>query len=881
MTRRKRMLADLEQDISDHLERETQDNIDRGMSPEDARRVAMRKFGNVARVKEETWEVWSAVWLEQLLQDVRFGIRTLLRSPSLTVAAVIAIALGIGINVGIFSVLNGLALRLLPVPRAQELVSVNQIFHFQGRGDRSTHNDSSWFSYSEYLDYRDHNHVFAGLAAYEPYVEATVKGIDVRQVLGTAASCNYFDVLIEHPAQGRGFVESDCTSQGANAVVVVSDELWRGRFASDPFLVGKRIVLNQTAFTVIGIAPPGFTGTEPIPSAFWVPVTMQQALEPGSDRLSNDNMSWLALLGRTRPGVTIEEVRADLGVISGRIDQSHSGPKRTTSLAVHAATFFSSPEQRSFLIPAASVILAAFALVLLISCANVANLLLARASVRQKEIALRLSMGAGRWRLVRQLLTESLLLSLAGGALGSVIAFWSFVRIMQLVTSHLPSDFPPIAVNVAPNLQVLAYALVLSVITGVAFGLVPALRSSRPDLNIAIKGDGARFVAGKRSGRLLLDLLVGSQVAVCMVLLLAAGLLLRGLYQAQTIDPGFEIKGVATMFMHMGRQGYDQTRATLFMRQFRERIKDLPGVTAVAQAECAPLSHDFSGSTFTIPGRTGAVPMEYNHISPDYFSLLGIPIVRGRSFRPGEMRDAPGIIVTESTARRLWPGQDPLGKALREELGREYSVIGVAKDAQVAHLGQIDGNYLYFPTGPEDDVRSYVMVRYSTGFTDTAKSIRDLAQSIDPNVSVNVSPLEDYLEVWRAPSRIVAALSGSLGALALLLCSIGVYGMVSYSVSRSVRDIGIRMALGADRVEVMRHVIWKAMRPVLIGGTVGVILCAAVSGVLSSMMFGLGTHDPIAFISVPFFLLAVAFFATFIPARRAMKVDPMVALRCE
>ena len=881
MTRRKRMLADLEQDIRDHLERETQDNIDRGMSPEDARHAALRKFGNVARVKEQTWEVWSVVWLEQLLQDVRFGIRTLLRSPGLTVAAVMAIALGIGINVGIFSVLNGLALRLLPVPRAQDLVSVNQIIHFQGRGNRSIHNDSSWFSYSEYLDYRDHNHVFDGLVAYEPYVEANLRGIDVRQVLGTAASCNYFNVLIEHPAQGRGFAESDCASRRSNAVAVVSDDLWRGRFAADPSLVGKKIVLNQTAFTVIGIARPGFTGTEPIPSAFWVPVTMQQALEPGSDRLSNDNMSWLALLGRTRAGVTMQEVRADLGVIAGRIDQSYSGVGRTTSLAIHPATFFSSPEQRSFLIPVASVILAAFALVLLISCANVANLLLARASVRQREIALRLSMGAGRWRLVRQLLTESLLLSLAGGTLGSVIAFWSFVWIMQLVTSHLPNDFPPIAVNVAPNLQVLAYALVLSLFTGVAFGLVPALRSSRPDLIGSIKGDGTQFGAGKKSGRFLLDMLVGSQVAVCMVLLLAAGLLLRGLYQAQTIDPGFEIKGVATMFMPMGRQGYDQTRATQFMRQFRERVRNLPGVTALAQAECAPLSHDFSGSQFTVPGRTGTVPMEYNHVSPDYFSLLGIPIMRGRSFTPGETHDAPAIIVTESTARRLWPGLDPIGKALREDSGREYSVIGVAKDAQVAHLGQLDTNYLYFPAGPEDDVRSYVMVRYSTGFTDAAKSIRDAAQSIDPGVSVDVTLLEDYLEVWRAPSRIVAALSGALGALALLLCSIGVYGMVSYSVSRSVREIGIRMAMGADGLGVMRHVIWMAMRPVLIGGTVGVVLCAAVSGVLSSMLFGLGAHDPFAFISVPFFLLAVAFGATFMPARRAMRVDPMVALRCE
>lgn len=879
MTRRKRMLERLDEDIRDHLERETQDNIDRGMSPEDAHYAALRKFGNVARVKEQTHEVWSIAWLEQLLQDIRFGTRTLWRSPGLTVAAVLAIALGVGINVGIFSVLNGLALRLLPVPRAQEIVSIDQTLHFRGQGDRSVHNNPGWFSYSEYLEYRDHNDVFSGLVAYEPYVDATLADGNVRQILGTAASCNYFDVLTEHPARGRGFVDSDCVSFGANAVAVVSDELWRGRFGADPSLVGKKIVLNRTSYTVIGIARPGFTGTEPIPSAFWVPLTMQEALEPGQDRLSNDNMSWLAMLGRTRPGVTIEEVRANLGVIAGRIDQRHPG--RTTSLAIHTATFFSSPVERQLLIPVASVVLAAFALVLLIACANVTNLLLARASVRQKEIALRLSLGAGRWRLVRQSLTESLLLSLTGGALGSIIAFWSFIRVTRFVVNHLPHDFPPFAVNVAPNMHVLAYALLLTLFTGIAFGLAPALRSSRLDLNSSMKADGMPSGSGKRSGRFLLNTLVGSQVAVCMVLLLAAGLLLRGLYYAQTVDPGFEIKGVATTFLDLGKQGYDQPHATQFMMRFRERLRGLPGVMEVAQAECAPLSHDFSVAHFTVPGRADKVAIEYNHVSPNYFSLTGIPIVRGRSFTPEEKRDTPGIIVTESTAHRLWPGQDPLGKMLRESSGREDAVIGVAKDAQVAHLGELNTSYLYFPSGPEDDSRSYVLVRYATGFGDVAKSIRDAAQSIDPNVAIDVTRLEDYLEVWRAPSRIVAGLSGTLGVLALLLCSIGVYGMVSYSVSRSVREIGIRMALGANKTNVMSHVLWQAMRPVLIGAAVGVALCGAVSGVLSSMMFGLGTHDPIAFVSVPLFLLAVAAIATLIPARRAMQVDPIVALRCE
>ncbi|MGC1293553.1 MAG: ABC transporter permease [Alloacidobacterium sp.] len=875
MKRRKRMLEELDQDIRDHLESETQDNLDRGMSPEEARHAALRKFGNVTRVKEETWEVWSVVWLEQLLQDTRFGLRTLWRSPGLTVAAVLAIALGIGVNVGVFSVLNGVALRLLPIPRAEQIVSVNQIFH--GRFSRNTHGEGSMFSYAEYLDYRDHNHVFTGLVAYEPFVEATLAGGDVQQLLGTATSCNYFEVLSERPAHGRGFASSDCAAPGENAVVVVSDDLWRGRFAGDPSLVGKRIILNRTAYTVVGIARPGFTGTELIPSAFWAPITLQKALEPGIDRLADANMSWLALLGRTKDGITMQQVRADLDVIAGRIDRLHPG--RTTSLAIHTATFFSSPEEREFLIPAASVVLAAFALVLLIACANVANLLLARASVRQREIALRLSIGASRWRLVRQLLTESLLLSLAGGVLGSVVAFWSFVKITQLVVSHLPHGLPAITLNVAPNLHVLAYALLLTVLTGITFGLIPALQSSRLDLNATMKGDGTVPGSGKRSRRLLLNTLVGSQVAVCMVLLLAAGLLLRGLYYAQTVNPGFEEKNIAQVFLNLGTQGYDENRATAFIARLRERIRGYPGVIDVAQAECAPLSHDFSADHFSIPGRPDKIPTEYNHVSPNYFSLVGIPIVRGRGFTSAETRDAQGIIVTESTARRLWPGEDPLAKTLREETGREYSVIGVAKDAQVSHLGELNTSYLYFP-GPADS-RTYVLIRYAPDFTEIANGIRDAAKSIDPDVSVDVTKLEDNLEVWRAPSRIVAGLAGTLGAVALLLASIGVYGMVSYSVSRSVREIGIRMALGANGADVMSHVLWQAMRPVLIGGLVGVALCAGVSGVLSGMMFGVSAHDPIAFISVPFFLMAVALLASFIPARRAMRVDPMVALRCE
>jgi len=875
--RKEQVSKELDEELNGFLELAAEEKMKQGMRRNDALRAVRLERGNLEVSKEAVRAAgWESI-VETCWQDLRFAVRVLRNNPGFTAAAVLAIALGVGINVGIFSVLNGAALRLLPIPRAEQVVSIDQILH--GQFKRNAHNGSSMFSYSEYLDYRDHNHVFSGLLAYEPFVEATLGGGKMKELTGALATCNYFDVLGEHPAEGRGFVESDCAAPGGNAVVVISDDLWRGTFASHPSLVGKRIILNRTAYTVVGIAPPGFRGTEPIPSSFWAPITMQKVLDPWSDRMADENLSWLAVLGRLQPGVMMEQVRADLNVIAGRIDLLHPG--RSTSLAVRTATFFSRQEEREILTPVVSVIFAAFGLVLLVACANVANLLLARASVRQKEIALRLSIGASRWRLVQQLLTESLLLSLIGGTLGSLLAFWSFEAITRLIISHLPHEVSTLTLNVAPDFRVLGYGLGLTFLTGIGFGLIPALQSSRQDLNTSLKEDGAHSGPGKRSGRFLRNALVGTQVAVCMILLLAAGLLLRGLYHAQTVDPGFEMKGVATMFLNLGQQGYDDTRGTAFMGRLRQRISELPGVIEVAQAECAPLSHDFSADAFTVPGRVEKIGIEYNHVSPEYFSVVGVPIVRGRGFLPGETHDSPGVVVTESTARRLWPDEDALAKTLRESDGREYSVIGVARDAQVAHLGDVHTTYLYFPAGPQDNLRVYTLVRYAGDFPATAKGIRSVVQSLDADMPVDVTKLEDYLEVWRQPSRIVAALSGALGALALLLASIGVYGVVSYSVSRRVHEIGVRMALGADRTEVMKLVLEQAIGPVLIGGVVGVAACAAVSHVLSSMLFGLSAHDPIAFISVPLLLLIVAMVASYIPARRAMSVDPIVALRYE
>jgi predicted permease len=814
--------------------------------------------------------------MQILLQDIRYGLRMLGRNPGFTAVAVLAIALGIGVNAGIFSVLNGAALRMLPVPSAEQIVSIDQIF--QGTFKRSNHGEPTLFSYSEYQEYRANNHVFSGLIAYDPFLNATLAGGRARQLYGQPTSCNYFDALNEHPSLGRGFVEADCAASRAGAVVVLSDQLWQGAFGADPTLIGKRIVLNRTAFTVIGIAPPGFGGTEPVPSSFWVPITMQPVLEPDSDLFGDTNVSWLALLARVKPGVSIGKVRADLSVIANSIDERHAG--RRTSLAIRTATFLGRPEEHNLVLGAAAVILVAFGLVLLIASANVANLMLARATARQREMAIRLSVGAGRWRLIRQLLTESLMLALLGGVAGSLLAFWTFEALSNFVISHLPHGTPELALNLTPDLRVFGYALLLTVITGLLSGLAPALHASRPDVNTALKDGDSSF--GGRGGRWLRQSLVAVQVAVCMILLIAAGLLLRGLYFTQTVDPGFTMSGIAVVSMDLRTQGFKEEQAAAFERRLKEKVAGLPGVEGIAEAGETPLNDNHWFTDFSIPGSSAEYDVEHNEISQGYFSMIGIPIVRGREFTKQEVLTGARVaIVTETTARKFWPGEDPIGKILREGDKTELQIVGVARDAQVSHLGKTPKLYVYLPAGPKEQSRLQLMIRGGGGFAAVAAGVRSAAADLDPDVLVDVTKFEDNMENWRVPARIVAGLSGSLGALALLLAAVGIYGVVSYAVSRRTREIGIRMTLGADGRDVLRLVLRQSMRPVLMGGAIGIVGCAGVSWVLSSMLFGISARDPVAFLFVPVFLLGIALLASYLPARRATRVNPVVALRYE
>lgn len=813
-----------------------------------------------------------------LSHDVQYAARTLRNNPGFAAVAVLAVALGIGVNTGIFTVLNGAALRPLPVAGAGDVFNVFQ--SLRGVENRNVNGEASFLSTREYEMYRDSNHVFSGMAAYGPVLDVTFGGEHPRRVMGQFASCNYFDVVKEQPALGRGFAADECSVPGAGSVIVLNHDFWKTEFASDPAIVGKAIAVNRKPFTVIGVAHQGFQGTEPVVAQFWVPLTTQPMLQPHFSPLTT-NTSWLVALGRRKPGVPASQIRADLAVIAGRIDQQTPG--RQTRLFVETAKFLGMPEARQTVLAVGALLLAAVGMVLLVACANVANLMLARAAGRTREIAIRLSLGAGRRRLIQQLLTESLVIALLGGAIGSVAAVWSFQAIVGFLLSHLPPGIPPVMIRVGPDFRVLAYSLAITLLTGVVFGLAPALQASRPDLNSALKDGLPALGARARSHGFLRQVLVGAQVTASMVLLIAAGLLLRGLYRAQTIDTGFQMKNVASAYFDLRGQGYTPERATVFQKQLMERLAAIPGVEGVAQVDMLPLSDSHSRADMKLAGDDRERDAEINYVSASFFSVLNIPIIRGRNFTNAETAGgAPVAIVNDSTARALWPGQDPLGKVLT--LGRNdppISVIGMTADAQVSRLGVVKGLYLYLPESPAEQIRANILVRTSAAQPSLPASIRGAVQAIDPLLPVEVSPLEGNLEFWRIPSRIVATLTGCLGALALILASVGVYGVVAYGVSRRTKEIGIRMSLGAAARDVARLILWASVKPVAIGVVLGVAGGAAISQALQSMLFGLSAHDPLVFLLAPLVLMLTGLLASLVPALRAIRVDPVMALRCE
>ncbi len=497
------------------------------------------------------------------LQDLRYSLRLFRQSPGFALVAVLALAFGIGVNSAIFTLLNAIALRPLPVYKAGEVVTVYQVM--QGLRTRNVHGSRTYFSYPEYAAYRDQNHVFTGLAAHAS-THLALGGAGARRLTGFVVSCNYFSLLAPALPLGRGFLPSECGAPGSAPVVVLSHALWKGHFAADPQIVGKTIVLNRGNYTIVGVAPEGFSGASLEGAEVWAPFSVHEQWNQGrGNYLTDANMSWLEVVGRLKPGVSLAAARADLAVIAAGVDRQNPG--RKTTLVVDTATFMNNPEGRGPVLGVGAVILAAVSLVLVIACANLANLLLARAVGRRKEIAVRLAVGASRWRLLRQLLTESLLLSVGGGVLGLLAAWATLHTMVPLLMAQLPDEVHSISLNPNPDIRIVLYSLTLAFVTGIGFGLIPALQGSNPDLNSALKDSGA--TTGGRSAGWLRNSLVTAQVAVCLVLLVAAGLLVRGLQSAQAIDPGFETRGIVTAGFDLSLEGYDEPRTQPFTASWR------------------------------------------------------------------------------------------------------------------------------------------------------------------------------------------------------------------------------------------------------------------------------------------------------------------------
>lgn len=825
--------------------------------------------------------------LLHLLGDLRYAVRRLGASPSFTAVTVLTIAIGVGINTGLFSVLNGIALRGLPAPAADELVTIHQIV--EGDSERHVEGSASMFSTMEYRTYVDRTRTLSGVLGYSMQMQlgGALSDDAVSPRTATFVTCNYFDVLGQPLALGPGFGDQDCLA-GAAPKIVLAHDAWMSEFGADPGIVGRNLVLNRQSFTVVGIAPEGVRGLDFTPVSYFAPIAAQPLVLPGFDWYGDERTSWLKLIGRRADDISIDEVRAEMSVIAAGLDRQR--PPRQTALAIDRARKLSGPAERPIALAIGSIIMASFALVLLIACANVGNLLLAHATARSRELAVRFSLGASRARVVQSLLAESLVIAAVGGLLGSILAVASFDVLVAFVVSALPFDTLELMIDTSPDIRVLLFALALSLGSGIVCGLVPALRATRMDLHTAVK-QGDLGASGPWSRSRLQGALVGVQVAACMVLMIAAGLLLRGLQATQSADVGFAYENVAVAAFGWG-EGYNIERISALQRQVTERVAALPGIDGVAQVAVTPLETTSRAMQASLPGTDSAFVAGANTVSPGYFALVGIPIVRGRTFTDDELGAAStAVIVTESTARRLWPGRDPLGQTITttqrdirtgERLGdRTVEVVGVAADAQIAMFGNVPSTYLYFPAIPQAQSDLDLLVRTGLDFGAAAATIRAVVAEVDPVLEVRVEPLEANLDIWRRLSALVSAFASSLGMVALALAAVGIYGVVAYAVAMRLREIGIRLALGASTRDVFALILRRTMRPIFIGALTGIAAAAAVSRVLSSVLFGVSAFDPIGLGGSAVFVIAIAVAAGVLAARPATRADPMVTLRCE
>jgi putative ABC transport system permease protein len=818
--------------------------------------------------------------MDTLWQDLRYGIRMLFKNPFVTAVAVLSLALGIGANSTIFSLVNAVLLKPLPAERPDRLVRLHSILP---DGSRSLQ-----ISYPNYIDYRDQNQVFSGLVAVS--LTAFTLGADGQtdQILGETVSGNYFTVLGIRAAPGRVFMPEE-DRPGGHPVAVVSHGLWQRRFAADPALVGKIVDLNGDSFTVVGLASKEFTGTfAGAVVDVWVPM-MQTSAMRGSGALTDRNKASLQAIGRLRDEVNMDQAQAGMSTLVRQIEQAYPDADKGGGITLVEATLLHG-SLRSAASGFFGIVMALVALVLLIACANIANLLLARAMGRRREIATRLAMGASRFRIIRQFITESLIVTLLGGAVGILIATW----VSALLMRFNPIPFVPLRFDLSVDSRVLLFTLLISLLIGLLLGLAPALQASKPDLVPALKDDSGTVCGSQRRSRLF-SMFVIAQVAMSLALLFSAGLFLQSLRNASSLDPGFDPKNALAMDIDLDSKGLSNEQGLQFYRSLVERIRSLPEARSVTLANLAPLDIATQKRGVIIEGHEPppgqpALRLSFNRVDIAYFQTLGIPLVSGRDFNDRDKAGSAGVvIINENMAKRFWPGVDPIGKqfvlaseAKQDAPEMRLEVIGVAKDVKYRTLGEEAQPHMYLPFLQHYDPSMALLVKTAGDPAAMIGTVQREVQKQDAEVQgFFARTLIQHMAFSLMPARLAAALLAVFGLLALLLATVGIYGTISYAVSQRTHEIGLRMALGAQRSDILKLILGHGLAMTLIGIAVGVGASFALARLLSSLLFGVSPTDPLTIAGVALLLSAVGLLACYIPARRATRIDPMVALRYE
>jgi putative ABC transport system permease protein len=813
--------------------------------------------------------------METLWQDIRYGARLLIRRPAFTAIAVVTLALGIGANTAVFSVVNAVLFRSLPYEAADRLVFVSEAINKEPRP----------VAYPNYLDWRAEQTTFDDLAAYSLTEFTLVGNSRAERIMGEVVTGNYISLLGVRPALGRDFSPEETRTPLTHPVAIISHACWQSRFGSDPGLVGGTIKLNEVAFTVIGIMPEDFKGFSGA-AEVWAPVMMRDALWPQTakyDFLGNRDIHWHRVIGRLKPGVTLQSAQSEMEAIAARLEQSYPKDNANRGALVTGARERLVGEAR----PALLVLFAAVAFVLLIACANVASLVLARAATRQREIAVRVALGAGRGRIIKQLLTESAILSMAGGAAGLLVATWT----MDLLVSILPIELPRFAA-VGIDGGVLLFTLAVSLLTGLALGVAPALEGSKPDLNETLK-DGSRS-AGTIRGQRIRSGIVVAEIALALVLMIGAGLMLKSFRHMQEVDTGFKPEGLLTMRFDVPASVKGDERV-----RFGERvIERASGLAAVERAAITYtdmfLWHGISRG-FTIEGGEprpagDSDSVYFQDISSNFFATMGVPILSGRDFSTSDDRSAPRVaVVSEAFARRYWPKDEAVGKRFKygpaDSKAPWITVVGIAGNIKFKDLRHdpINDPVVYVPLLQSEVVISLTLVaRTTVDPASVASQLRAEIQKIDPEIPVySVSTIMDRLAAQTSETRSYALLIGSFAVLAMFLSVVGIYGVMSYTVAERTREIGVRMALGAGSANVLRLVVGRGMRLASLGVALGLAGAYALTRLMSSLLFDVTSTDPFTFALAAAIFVAVALAANVIPARRAARLDPMEALRHE